>query len=205
MSCKYSLGWSTVTTEYMSPAEMSFGDRTVVCNIRWLDSPTSEVRFVGSGNAPKLRNEVAVGYYFAEQNGLDIGDSINIEYDRLCEDMVSSEKATESFIITAFFDEYGSQNPTMLMGDEFEGSTVQSEDIFSCVLDVPAYQYDEYISKMQALYPDGEIEFIKEDQVMEHYLTGYERMFNLIILVVSVVAAIVLMLLTGLYENNQVA
>lgn len=192
---------ATISTDYGSPAEMSFGDREIVCNIRWLDSPTTDVYFVGSGNAPKLRNEVAVGYFFAQQNGLDIGDSINIEYDRLCEDMVSSEKATENFIITAFFDEYGSQNPTVLMGDEFEGSTVQSEDIFSCVLDVPAYQYDEYIAKMQALYPDGEIEFIKEDKVMEHYLTGYERMFNLIILVVSVVAAIVLMLLTSLYEN----
>lgn len=36
---------------------------------------------------------------------------------------------------------------------------------------------------------------------MEHYLTGYQRMFNLIIMVVASVAAIVLMLLTSLYEN----
>ena len=69
------------------------------------------------------------------------------------------------------------------------------------VLDVPAYQYDEYIARMQALYPEGEIEIVKKDQVMEHYLTGYQRMFRLIILVVSSVAAIVLMLLTSLYEN----
>ena len=115
--------------------------------------------------------------------------------------MVSFEKVTENFIITAFVDRYGSQTPTIIMGDEFEGTTVESEDLFASVLDVPAYQYDEYIAKMQALYPDGEIEFVKEDQVMEHYLTGYQRMFNLIVTVVSIVAAIVLMLLTSLYEN----
>ena len=192
---------ATIYTDYKSGAEISFGDKKSVCNIRWMDSPTSEVRFLKGGNAPKLRNEVAVGYYYANQTGINIGDSVTIEYDKLGADMVSSEKTTESFIVTAFFDQYGSQNPTVLMGDEFEGSTVQDENIFSCVLDVPSSQYDEYIAKMQALYPKGEIVFVKEDKVMEHYLTGYDRMFNLIILVVSSVAAIVLMLLTSLYEN----
>lgn len=192
---------ATIYTRYDSPAELSFGDFTSMCNISWMDSSTSEIKYIEGGNAPKLRNEIAVGYYFADLNGLKIGDTVNIEYDKLGEDMVSSEKTTESFIITAFFDRYGQQTPLIIMGDEFEGSTVQNEDIFSSVLDVPAYQYDEYFAKMQALYPDGEIEFVREDEVMEHYLTGYQRMFNLIILVVSSVAAIVLMLLTSLYEN----
>ena len=192
---------ATIYTDYTSAAEITCGDRKSLCNIRWLDRPTSDVRFLEGGNAPVLRNEVAVGHYFAEQNGLKIGDSVSIEYDKLGEDMVSFEKATESFIITAFFDRYGSQTPMILMGDDFEGSTVQGEDIFSSVLDVPSYHYDEYMEKMQELYPNGEIEFLKKDQIMEHYLTGYQRMFNLIILVVSVVAAIVLMLLTSLYEN----
>ena len=192
---------ATISTYYESTAELSYGDFKAVCVLRCMECPTSEVRFIDGGNAPKLRNEIAVGYYFAEQNGLKIGDTINIEYDKLGEDMVSYEKATDSFIITALFDRYGSQTPLILMGDEFEGTTVESEDLFASVLDVPAYQYDEYIARMQALYPEGEIEIVKKDQIMEHYLTGYQRMFNLIILVVSSVAAIVLMLLTSLYEN----
>ena len=192
---------ATIYTYYESTAELSYGDFKSVCELRCMDRPSSEIRFIDGGNAPKLRNEIAIGYYFAELNGLKIGDTINIEYDKLGEDMVSFEKATESFIITAFVDRYGSQTPVIIMGDDFEGTTVQDENLFSSILDVPSYQYDEYIAKMQALYPEGEIEFVKKDEVMEHYLTGYQRMFNLIVLVVSSVAAIVLMLLTSLYEN----
>ena len=192
---------ATIYTYYESTAELSYGDFRAVCELRCMDNPSSDIRYLDGGNAPKLRNEIAVGYYFADLNGLKIGDTVSIEYNKLGEDMVSFEKVTENFIITAFVDRYGSQTPTIIMGDDFEGTTVESEDLFASVLDVPAYQYDEYIAKMQALYPDGEIEFIKEDQVMEHYLTGYQRMFNLIVTVVSIVAAIVLMLLTSLYEN----
>ena len=192
---------ATIHTAKRSAAELTYGDKQLMCNIRWLECPTTEVRYLDGGNAPKLRNEVAVGYFFANTNGINIGDSVTIEYDKLGDDMVSSEKSSESFIVTAFFDQFGSNIPVILMGDEFEGSTVNGEDIFSSVLNVPDAHYDEYIAKMQALYPNGEIEFVKEDDVMEHYLTGYSRMFNLIITIVSVVAAIVLMLLTSLYEN----
>ena len=192
---------ATIYTYYQSTAELSCGDYKAVCELRCMECPSSEIRYIDGGNAPRLRNEIAVGYFFAEQNGLKIGDTVKIEYDKLGEDRVSFEKATESFIITAFFDRYGTQTPLIIMGDEFEGTTVESEDLFASVLDVPAYQYDEYIARMQALYPEGEIEIVKKDQVMEHYLTGYQRMFRLIILVVSSVAAIVLMLLTSLYEN----
>ena len=192
---------ATIYTNMSSPAEMITGDTKTVCNVEWMDNPTSEVRYIEGGNAPRLRNEIAIGYYFGKQYGIRLGDSVTIEYEKLGEDRISYELASEEFIVTAFFDQYGSNTPTILMGDEFEGSTMRHEDLFSTVLDVPSSQYDEYFAKMQALYPDGEIKFLPKDKVMAHHVPGYDRMFNLIILIVSVTAAIVIMLLTSLYEN----
>lgn len=192
---------ATIYTNMSSPAEMITGDTKTVCNVEWMDNPTSEVRYIDGGNAPRLRNEIAIGYYFGRQYGIRLGDSVTIEYEKLGEDRISYELASEEFIVTAFFDQYGSNTPTILMGDEFEGSTMRHEDLFSTVLDVPSSQYDEYFAKMQALYPDGEIKFLPKDKVMAHHVPGYDRMFNLIILIVSVTAAIVIMLLSSLYEN----
>ncbi len=192
---------ATIYTNMSSTAEMMTGDTKTVCNVEWMDNPTSEVRYIEGGNAPRLRNEVAIGYYFGRQYGIKLGDSVTVEYEKLGEDRISYELASEDFIVTAFFDQYGSNTPTILMGDEFEGSTMRHEDLFSAVLDVPSSQYDEYFAKMQELYPDGEIKFLPKDKVMAHHVPGYDRMFNLIILIVSVTAAIVIMLLSSLYEN----
>ena len=192
---------ATIYTNMSSPAEMITGDTKTVCNVEWMDNPTSEVRYIDGGNPPRLRNEIAIGYYFGRQYGIRLGDSVTIEYEKLGEDRISYELASEEFIVTAFFDQYGSNTPTIFMGDEFEGSTMRHEDLFSAVLDVPSSQYDEYFAKMQALYPDGEIKFLPKDKVMAHHVPGYDRMFNLIILIVSVTAAIVIMLLSSLYEN----
>jgi hypothetical protein len=192
---------ATIYTNMSSPAEMITGDTKTVCNVEWMDNPTSEVRYIDGGNAPRLRNEIAIGYYFGRQYGIKLGDSVTVEYEKLGEDRISYELAGEDFIVTAFFDQYGSNTPTILMGDEFEGSTMRHEDLFSTVLDVPSSQYDEYFAKMQALYPDGEIKFLPKDKVMAHHVPGYDRMFNLIILIVSATAAIVIMLLSSLYEN----
>lgn len=192
---------ATMYTKSGNYAEMITNGTRLVCVIEWMDSPSSEIRYIDGGNAPKLRNEVAIGYYFAEQYGIKLGDSITIEYEKLGEDRISHELTSEEFIVTAFFDQYGSQTPSITMGDEFEGSIVQYEDLFSCVLDAPSGQYDEYLAKMRSLYPNDEIKFIERDKVMEHHMPGYGRMFNLIIIVVSITAAVVIMLLSSLYEN----
>ena len=153
------------------------------------------------GNAPKLRNEVAVGYYTANEKGIKIGDTVSLEYDKYEDDHVTFHKVTEEFIVTAFVDRFGNNSPIIIMGDDFEGSTVFGGNFFSCTIDAPASQHNAIIEKMQALYPDGEVTVLHNNEIMPHYLVGYQEMFNLIILIVSLVCAVVLILLTSLYEN----
>ena len=188
-----------VTYEYGSGL-FKFEDKETVCQLMWTDAPSSEMKYI-EGNAPKLRNEVAVGYYTANEKGIKIGDTVSLEYDKYEDDHVTFHKVTEEFIVTAFVDRFGNNSPIIIMGDDFEGSTVFGGNFFSCTIDAPASQHNAIIEKMQALYPDGEVTVLHNNEIMPHYLVGYQEMFNLIILIVSLVCAVVLILLTSLYEN----
>ena len=179
---------------------MRFKDKETVCQFTWREAPSSGMKFL-EGNAPKLKNEVAIGYYSAQEKGINIGDTISLEYDKYEDDHVSFHKVTEEFIVTAYVDRFGNNTPVIIMGDDFEGSIVVYGDYYSCTIDAPVSQHNAIIEKMQALYPDGEVTILHNDEIMPHYLVGYQQMFNLIILIVSLVCAVVLILLTSLYEN----
>ena len=189
-----------MTVTYKSNAQMTFDGKETVCVIEWCDEPSDKIEYF-AGNAPKLRNEVAVGYYMAMERNIHIGDTITIEYDKYADDRTTFHKTSEDFIVTAFVDRFGNNNPAAIMGDEFEGSLVTNSDYFSCEIDAPKAQHDEIIAKIQALYPDGEITELHNNEIMPHFLVGYKEMFSLIIFIVSVICAVVLTLLTTLYEN----
>ena len=179
---------------------MGFNGKDTVCQFSWRDAPSTELVYL-EGNAPKLKNEVAIGYYTSVEKGIKIGDTITLEYDKYEDDHVTFHKVTEEFIVTAFVDRFGNNTPIVIMGDDFEGSIVARGDFFSCTIDAPASQHNAIIEKMQALYPNGEVTILHNNEIMPHFLVGYKEMFNLIIFIVSSVCAVVLILLTSLYEN----
>ena len=189
-----------ITTDEYGGGIMRFKDKETVCQFSWRDAPSSEIKYL-EGNAPKLKNEVAVGYYTAMEKGIKIGDTVSLEYDKFEDDHVTTHKVTEDFIVTALVDRFGNNVPLLIMGDDFEGSIVMSGGYFSCAIDAPRSQHYEIIEKMQSLYPNGEVTILHNNEIMPHYLVGYQQMFNLIILIVSLVCAVVLILLTSLYEN----
>ena len=110
---------------------MTFDGKETVCVIEWRDEPSDKIEYF-AGNAPKLRNEVAVGYYMAMERNIHIGDTITIEYDKYADDRTTFHKTSEDFIVTAFVDRFGNNTPVAIMGDEFEGSLVTDSDYFSC-------------------------------------------------------------------------
>ena len=188
-----------VTSEYGNGI-MRFKDKETVCQFTWRDAPSTELIYL-EGNAPKLKNEVAIGYYTAMEKGIKIGDTVSLEYDKFEDDHVTLHKVKEDFLVTALVDRFGNNVPLIIMGDDFEGSIVIGGESFSSTIDAPGSQHNEIIEKMQALYPNGEVTILHNNEIMPHFLVGYKQMFNLIILIVSSVCAVVLLLLTSLYEN----
>ncbi len=183
-----------------SPAIFQYDGGEVAGMLQWQDAPSSEMIYL-EGNPPKLKNEVATGYYFANERNIKIGDTIKVTYDKYADDHTTFNKVSEEFIVTAFVDQYGKQNPTLFMGDEFEGSRVTETDYFSCSIDAPKSEHEKIIQKMQDLYPNEEIKILRNSEIMPYYLTGYQEMFRLIISIVSVICVLMLSLLTALYEN----
>lgn len=189
-----------ITTCETGTGLMKFNGKESACELTWCDAPSSEIKYL-EGNPPKLRNEVAMGYYAANERGIKIGDTVTLNYEKYADDHTTFKTVKEDFIVTAFVDRYGSNLQRLFMGDEFEGSVVYDADFFSCKIDAPKGQHEEIIEKMQALYPDGEITVLSNKEVMPHSLPGYQQMFRLIILIVSSICAVVMCLLTALYEN----
>ncbi|MBO7452813.1 MAG: hypothetical protein J6U54_20980 [Clostridiales bacterium] len=189
-----------IIVEKTGAGVMKYDGGETVCAFKWRDAASSEIRYL-EGNPPKLRNEIAIGYYASNERNIRIGDTVTLQYDKYDDDHITFHKVEESFIVTALVDQFGTHTTTLFMGDDFEGSKVVSSDFFSCKLEAPASQYEDYINKMQALYPNGEVTVMRNKEIMPYYLTGYQQMFRLIITIVSIICAGVLCLLTALYEN----
>lgn len=186
---------TTIATLFFDEKEQS------VCLQYGVPNP-EEVRYIDGGKAPILYNEIALAYSGAKDIGIELGDIVSIEFDKYCEDNISFEKVTEDFVVTAFFDGPSWSYSPVIMGKNFEGAVVNNTpNLFKHEMDCDDKDYDMYYEKMDALYTDDEINFIPKENAINEYLVGYEDMFTLMLKVVAVVIAVVLTLLTVLYQN----
>lgn len=160
-----------------------------------------DIIYVEGGTAPMLQNEVAIAYYTAKQAGIELGDIITIEYDKYTDDHISYEKVQEEFVVTAFFDGQSWGVAPIIMSEAFEGAVSTGNALYQYKLDCPESEYQEYYDRMDALFTDDEIKFKGSKDAYDEFFAGFSSMFNLLILVVSVVVAVVLSLITILYEN----
>lgn len=84
---------------------------------------------------------------------------------------------------------------------EFDDAVPMEHMLFQYKIDCPESEYQEYYDRMDALFTDDEILFKPRKEAFEELLQGYNTLFNLLIAVVSTAVAVVLVLITMLYEN----
>ena len=190
-----------IILEEQCPADVYHDGEGQPALICWNDGDTSDIYYLPGGNAPVLYNEVAIPWYQAEQSGIKIGDIVTIEYDRFSEDHTYFSKVSEDFVVTGFIDFQGANTMRVIMGNEFDGAVVQPGDVYSAVIDVPAGEYEATLEKMQSLWSEDELKILNKDQVVDKFMEGYDLIFNMMIAVTASAAAVVLILLTCLYEN----
>ena len=161
----------------------------------------SEVVLV-KGNSPMLRNEIAIPYRLAMDNGLNIGDSITIKYEKYNMNHVTTSKVTEDFVITGFFEGFGLQLPKMLLSSQIDNVVPNyGYHEFSYKLNCDPRDYDRYYKMMDDLYTDDEIRFIRSEDVEEYEMGSYIALLNAMLLIVSIVVVIVVTMLTCMYET----
>ena len=157
---------------------------------------------ITKGHAPKLYNEIAIPAYFAKNQGIELGDTVSIRFKKYDDNHITSSEVTEDFIVTCYLEALGSTAPQIFTSNEFNGvQAAENMDMFSRVIDCNPHEYDYYFERMQSLYSEDEIKFIHKDDVVEEYLGEYVSVFDLLIVILSIVTAAVLISLTVLYEN----
>ena len=161
----------------------------------------SEDLYYTKGTAPILYNEIAIPAFTAKNEGINIGDTVSIKYEKYADNKINYEKVTEDFIVTGFFEGFGITVPDIFMGKEFSGARLNEVEIFSYEIDCTDEEYDYYFEQMCQLYTEDEISFVHKDDVVNYYMGSWESMFNLMLMVISIVITIVLILLTILYQN----
>lgn len=187
---------------YLSVGEVNvyFKDRELLAEMQ-TGEYNPEKLYYTKGTAPILSNEVAIPAFWAKKEGIKIGDTISVKYRKLAENKINSEKVTEDFLVTGLYEGFGVSIPSIYMGKEFTGAKLPRTVWFEHVLDCSEKEYDAYFEKMCQLYTEDEISFVHKDDVIDYHVGSWVSMFNLMLLVVSVVIAIVLVLLTVLYQN----
>ncbi len=181
---------------------MNFEGSEQFAMLYWNDADNAEIDYLPGGNPPRLYNEVAVSWYRANNEGIDIGDTITLTYDRYSEDHTTISEVSEDFIVTAYVDIQGNSAFGCLMGDEFSGAVPNGDyDIYSAIIDAPNSQKPEVIRQIREAFPEDKATFYFGHEVWEDMLTGFNEILNLMIIVASIAAGSVLILLTALYEN----
>lgn len=183
-------------------ANVEFEEEKLSCEIHFGEFEYApKIEYIKGGTAPILYNEVAVAYHSARLAGIELGDIITIEYDKYNEDHISYEKVRKEFVVTAYFNGQCFGVTPIIMGEEFDDAVPMEHMLFQYKIDCPESEYQEYYDRMDALFTDDEILFKPRKEAFEELLQGYNTLFNLLIAVVSTAVAVVLVLITMLYEN----
>ncbi|MBP5179788.1 MAG: hypothetical protein J6127_00655 [Clostridiales bacterium] len=190
-----------IVLTHSSNAEVYFNGNSQVANISWQDADITDLDYLPGGDAPRYYNEVAISWYHANEWGIDIGDTITIEYYRYSDDHTSYSEVSEEFLVTGFFDYYGHNAMKIIMSREFNGAVLSPDAIFSTVIDAPEREFDDILARMRSLWPEDQVTVSDRQGVIDDILTGYDLIFNMMIAVTAFAAASVLILLTALYEN----
>ncbi len=156
------------------------------------------------GQAPKLRNEIALSYANARKCGLKIGDKVTIEYRDRSNPMVAGDEITEEFIITAFFDYFeGYDNPLAIASNEFHNGLGAYIYTINVKIDAPEEEKPYYLSKIYELFGEENIDNI--DEYLKKYMGQYDTIFTTIRNLLSGTALLVIMLITLLYGRILIA
>ena len=151
------------------------------------------------GRTPQLPNEVAVSHILKELRGINLGDTISLEYKVYGSDGFNQETVCRDFIVTAYVETANNYEVFMTRN----GEDIVAEDwwVFNEGLDVPDSEYHDYIEKMRALNED--IMIWDFDQVLDYDMGNqFGTMLDMLMLTTGSIIAITVFAMTFLYQQT---
>ncbi|MBO4242472.1 MAG: ABC transporter permease [Clostridiales bacterium] len=180
--------------------KMIHDGETYECIIQF-NNPYSLSLDMYEGVRPELPNEVAINAYHAMVNGIEIGDTITLEYNRYNEDGISYDRVSEDYIVTGTFDA-----PivylTALMSESFDGAADSNVALNGCRIDAPDEDKPMYIEQMRDMY--GQASVRDRDEEVQYQLRANSTMFTMMVRVVIPVICFMMALVTVLYLSLNI-
>ncbi len=150
---------------------------------------------------PELPNEVEVDAYHAHINGISIGDTVSIEYNKYNEDGISYDHVTEDFIVTGMHDS-AEAYMTFVMSPSFEG--VANSRVAQCGGSIDASEEDipMYIEQLREMYGHAGVRDRQEE--VRYQLNGNNAMFTYLIHIIIPILVLMMALVTVLYLSVNI-
>lgn len=150
---------------------------------------------------PELPNEVEVDAYHAHINGISIGDTVSIEYNKYNEDGISYDHVTEDFIVTGMHDS-AEAYMTFVMSPSFEG--VANSRVAQCGGSIDASEEDipMYIEQLREMYGHAGVRDRQEE--VRYQLSGNNAMFTYLIHIIIPILVLMMALVTVLYLSVNI-
>ena len=189
----------------MQDGKIVFDNSEEIATIYYNADPEG-MRIRDGGQYPKLRNEILIDYFTAEEHDLHIGDKVTLEYNKLSEDRLSSKKTKEEFVITGFLDRLSAINTRdVFMSAEFKDAAVGGGgNVLSYKLDCPEKDKDQYRARLKELFPDdymSDTEFISA--MLGLYNTIFSFMRNIFVIVVAGVLAFLVVMYQTIFMKDE--
>ena len=150
---------------------------------------------------PELPNEVEVDAYHAYINGIEIGDTVSIEYNKYNDDGISYDHVTEDFIVTGMHDS-AEAYMTFVMSPTFEG--VADSRVAQCggTIDAPDEDKAMYIQQLRDIFGNASVRDRQEE--VEFQLSGNGPMFRYLIHIIIPILILMMALVTVLYLSVNI-
>lgn len=164
------------------------------------DFEPERLTIVKGGRTPEKTNEVAVSHFLQKTKGVQIGDTITIEYIVYSDDGFSRETKTRDFLVTAYIETFGLNSADVFTAGLKEDIVMDSWDLFNEGIDADGAEYDAAIEKMRELMPEAQI--WDKDQVLAFDLGDqFGGIIDLLTIVLSIILGITFSAMTLLYEQ----
>ena len=181
-------------------SSLTHNGNTYEVYLEW-NAPSKANAELYQGVNPVLRNEVILDAYHATSYGIEIGDTVSVDYFKYSDDGLTSELVTEDFIVVGLYD--GPEAYLALTwSDVFEGCARGFTRPAGCVINAPEEQQPQVIEQLRDMFGKGSIRDHDEETAYE--LKDLHNLWSMLLSIILPFIVLMMIMVTVLYMSVNI-
>ncbi|MBR4362505.1 MAG: ABC transporter permease [Ruminococcus sp.] len=168
-------------------------------SVLWKAGEPGQFEYRKGGTAPKLANEAAMSSYTATKLGIEPGDVIKVTITENNADHTGHTEVERELVVTALIDFMEFGDPSIIMGDEYEGAYKYGYRTTGRTIDAPEREKPAVIEQMRKFF--GEDCVLDSVDAVRDDIGGFDKLFIELEFGIGGAVLLVLMLITYLYMS----